>query len=246
MSSTTNQPTPVNQVFVTTRWSVVVKAGRHDTPRSQAALEQLCRAYWHPLYHYVRRRGHGPEDAQDLTQSFFERLLERQAIARADRARGRFRSFLLASLKHFLADEWDKQKAKKRGEGKILSLDFQTEEKRLPREPIDEETPETAYEKRWAIAMLDQVYQRLETEFVDAGKGELFGVLHVTLTAPRGTTPYAELAGQAGMTEGAVKVAVHRLRRRYREILRETIADTVAGPGEVEDEMRHLLQVLAR
>lgn len=233
-------------VFVTTRWSVVLKAGRPDTARSRAALEQLCRAYWHPLYHYVRRRGYRPEDAQDLTQSFFERLLERDALAKADPDRGRFRSFLLTSLKHFLSDEWDKLNAQKRGGGEpVLSLDFETEERRLTIEPADPLTPEKVFEQRWAIALLDQVYRRLETEFASLGKTEQFAALRVTLTAPRGTTPYADLARDLGMREGAVKVAVHRLRQRYRELLRETIADTVAGPEEVDDELRHLMQVLA-
>jgi RNA polymerase sigma-70 factor (ECF subfamily) len=233
-------------VFVTTRWSVVLKAGCPDPIRSRAALEQLCRAYWHPLYHYVRRRGYRPEDAQDLTQSFFERLLERDALAKADPDRGRFRSFLLTSLKHFLSDEWDKMNARKRGGGQpVLSLDFETEERRLTIEPADPLTPEKVFEQRWAIALLDQVYRRLETEFANQGKRDQFAALRVTLTAPRGTTPYAELARGLGIREGAVKVAVHRLRQRYRELLRETIADTVAGPEEVDDELRHLLQVLA-
>jgi len=233
-------------VFVTTRWSVVLKAGRPDTPRSRAALEQLCRAYWHPLYHYVRRRGYRPEDAQDLTQSFFARLLERESLAHADPQRGRFRSFLLTSLQHFLSDEWDKANARKRGGGQpLLSLDFATEERRVAVEPADPLTPEKVFEQRWAIALLDQVYRRLETEFASQGKTEQFAALRVTLTAPRGATPYAELAGHLCISEGAVKVAVHRLRQRYRKLLRETIADTVAGPEEVDDELRHLLQVLA-
>jgi RNA polymerase sigma factor (sigma-70 family) len=237
---------PANGVFVTTRWSLVLKAGRPDSSRSRAALEQLCRSYWHPLYHYVRRRGYRPEDAQDLTQSFFARLLERDSLAHADPKRGRFRSFLLASLKNFLGDEWDKARARKRGGGQAaLSLDFETEERQLSLEPADPRTPESVFERRWAIALLDQVYRRLETEFASVGKAGQFAALRVTLTAPRGSTPYAELAGRLGMSEGAVKVAVHRLRQRYRALLRDTIADTVSGPEEVEDELRHLLQVLA-
>lgn len=231
-------------VFVTTHWSLVLRAGG-DTTRARAPLEQLCRQYWHPLYHYIRRRGYGVEDAQDLTQGFFARLLERQVLAQADPHRGRFRSFLLASLKHFLADEWDKARAEKRGGGPALSLDFQTEETRLVREPADTFTPEKAFEKRWALVLLEQVYRRLENEFGEKGKAGSFAALRVALTGSRGAVPYADIARQTGTTEGAVKVAVHRLRQRYRELLRETIADTVAGPDEVEDELRYLFRVLA-
>lgn len=232
-------------VFVTTHWSVVAAAGRNDTTRAQAALEQLCRSYWHPLYHFVRRRGYSADDAQDLTQEFFARLIQRHAVAAACPQKGRFRSFLLASLKNFLADEWDKARAQKRGGGLALPLDFRTEETRLETEPVAASTPESAYEKRWAIALLEQVYQRLEQEFGAQGKADQFAALRVALSGARSAVPYAELGCQLGMSEGAVKVAVHRLRQRYRVLLRETIADTVAGPDEVEDELRYLLRVLA-
>jgi len=246
MASESTSASPARQVFVTTQWSVVLTAADTDTTRSRAALEDLCRAYWHPLYHYVRRRGYGPQDAQDLTQSFFARFLERQAVARADPDRGRFRSFLLKSLKHFLADEWDKARALKRGGGQpVLSLDYETEERRLQPEPAELLTPDKAYERRWAIALLDQVYHQLEAEARRQGKVDQFAVLQTALIAPRGSVAYAELAKRADMTEGAVKVAVHRMRKRYRELLKSTIAETVSGPGEVEDELRHLLGVLA-
>lgn len=231
--------------FLTTHWSVVLTAGQSDTTRAQDALTRLCEVYWRPLYHYVRRRGYATEDAQDLTQSFFERLLERHALAKADPQRGRFRSFLLASLRNFLSDEWDKRRAQKRGAGRTFPLDFQAEETRLPHEPAEMLTPEKAFEQRWAIALLDEVYRRLEAEFASSGKVEQFKALRITLTAPRGTTPYGELAREMGLSESAVKVAVHRLRRRYRDLLRQTIADTVAEPGEVEAELRYLLQVLS-
>lgn len=239
-------PTNGAKYFVTTHWSVVLTAGRSDTTRAHAALEQLCRGYWHPLYHFIRRRGHAPADAQDLTQGFFEVLLARQVVAEAKPDRGRFRSFLLGSLKHFLADEWDKARAQKRGGGQVLPLDFQTEETRLAHEPVETDTPETAYERRWALALLEQVYRRLEEEFRRVGKEKHFAALRVALTGERSAVPYAELGRQLNMTEAAVKMAVHRLRQRYRELLRESIADTVSGPEEVEDELRYLLQILAR
>jgi RNA polymerase sigma-70 factor (ECF subfamily) len=223
----------------------VLAAGRSDTPHARAALERLCRGYWHPLYHFVRRRGYGPEDAQDLTQEFFARLLARQAVAQATPERGRFRSFLLASLKHFLADEWDKARARKRGGGRVLSLDFQTEEARLGHEPAAAPAPDLAYERRWALALLEQVYQRLEEEFRRQGRARQFAALRVALAGERGAVPYAELSRQLELSEGATRVTVHRLRQRYRELLRQAIAETVATPEEVEDELRHLLRVLA-
>jgi RNA polymerase sigma-70 factor (ECF subfamily) len=245
-SSETTGPRLPEASFVTTHWSVVLTAGRRDTTRARAALEQLCRAYWHPLYHFVRRRGYGPEDAQDLTQGFFARLLEHHAVASASRERGRFRSFLPGSLKNFLADEWDKAQAQKRGGGRVLPLDFAEEESRLDQTQVESVTPETAYERRWAIALLEQVYQRLEAEFRQQGRAEHFAALRVALAGERGAVPYAELGRRLGMTEAAVKMAVKRLRQRYRELLRETIADTVSEAGEIDDELRYLQQILAR
>lgn len=239
-------PTTAAEHFVTTHWSVVRTAGLSDTPRAAAALEQLCRDYWHPLYHFIRRRGYTPADAQDLTQEFFARLLARHAVAQANPDRGRFRSFLLASLKHFLADEWDKASAQKRGGDRVIPLDFASEESRLARESAETGTPETAYERRWAMALLERVYRRLADEFRRTGRETQFAALRATLTGQRNAVPYAELGRQLGMTEAAVKMAVHRLRQRYRALLREAIADTVAEPGEVEDELRHLVQILAR
>jgi RNA polymerase sigma-70 factor (ECF subfamily) len=239
-----NEPSP-RQVFVTTHWSVVLTAGRNDTTRARAALENLCQTYWHPLYAYVRRRGHSSEDAQDLTQAFFARLLERNAVAAVAPEKGRFRSFLLASLNHFLSDEWDKARAQKRGGGKVISLDLQSAETRLGEIPVENFTPEKAFEHRWAITLLEQVYQRLGEEYRAEGKGTLFNALRATLAGASDAAPYAELARQLDMTEGAVKVAVHRLRQRYRGLLRDTIADTVSGPDEVEDELRYLFRTLA-
>lgn len=223
----------------------MLTAGRSDTPRAQDALAKLCQTYWHPLYAYVRRRGYSPEDAQDLTQEFFARLLERNAVSSVNRDKGRFRSFLLASLNHFLSDEWDKGRAQKRGSGKVISLDTQYAETWLREQPAQSLTPERAFELRWAIALLEQVHQRLEAEHRQQGKADLFDVLRPTLAGPGNSAPYAELGARLGLNEGAVKVAVHRLRQRYRALLRETIAETVASAEEVDEELRYLLRIVA-
>lgn len=231
--------------FVTTHWSVVLAAARSDTTRAGAALEKLCQTYWYPLYAYVRRRGHSPEDAQDLTQAFFTRLLERNWVGRADRQKGRFRSFLLSALNHFLADEWDKVRAQKRGGGLApLPLEFDAAETRYRHEPVDNVTPEHNYERRWALTLLDTVLRRLQLEYTQEGRGELFGALHPCLVGDRSSQPYAELANELGVAEGTVKSAVHRLRQRYRQLLRDEIAQTVAEPGEVDEELHHLFAVL--
>ena len=232
--------------FVTTHWSVVVAAGRNDTARARDALARLCQTYWHPLYAYVRRVGHSPPDAQDLTQEFFARLLGKNYLADADESRGRFRSFLLAALKHFLANEWDKASAQKRGGGQILiPIDFNAAETTCHFEPADETTAEKIFERRWALTLLDQVLRRLREEFVRDGRENLFEQLKPTLTEASRSVRYAEIAARLGTSEGAVKVAVHRLRQRYREVLRAEIAETVASPGEVEDELRSLFAALA-
>ncbi|MBI2929519.1 MAG: RNA polymerase sigma factor [Verrucomicrobia bacterium] len=233
-------------VFATTHWSVVLAAGDADSPQAHEALAQLCRTYWYPLYAFVRRQGHSPEDAQDLTQAFFARLLEKNYVAQADRARGRFRSFLLAALTHFLADEWDKAQRLKRGGGReIISFDAVSAEERFRLEPIDQLDAAKLYERRWVTTLFDQVLARLEEEFRDSGKGELFDGLRSSLLAEPDGPTYAELGARLGLKEDAVKQAVHRMRRRYRELFREEIAQTVAGPGEVEDELKHLFAVLS-
>ena len=232
--------------FVTTHWSVVLSAGRSDSTRAQAALASLCETYWYPLYAYVRRRGYGPEDAQDLTQEFFARLLRQHWLAQADRTRGRFRTFLLAALSHFLANEWDKARAQKRGGAvQIVPLQLDTAETRYGLEPADLLTPEQCYERRWALALLDRVLNRLRDENAAAEKAEAFDALKPCLLGDRQNQPYAFLANKLGTTEGAVKAAVHRLRQRYRQLLRDEIAHTVATPAEVEEEMRYLISVLA-
>ncbi|HZQ48182.1 MAG TPA: sigma-70 family RNA polymerase sigma factor [Verrucomicrobiae bacterium] len=233
-------------VFATTHWSVVLSAKEHDSIRSVAALEALCRTYWHPLYAYVQRRGYSPADAEDLTQSFFAWLFERNWLGRADQQRGRFRSFLLTSISNFLANEWDKARTQKRGGGRIVSLQRNEEESGHTWEPMDNLTPEQSFEWRWALALLDQVMNQLSAEFTRDGKAELFETLKPCLLGERTAQPYATLAAKLALTEGSVKVAVHRLRQRYRQLLRNEIANTVAQPEEIEEEMRHLFAILAR
>ena len=224
---------------------MVLLAGR-DTTRAQAALETLCQTYWYPLYAYVRRRGHPPEDAQDLTQEFFARLLEHNWIGRADQQKGRFRSFLLSAMNHFLADEWDKAHAQKRWSGLApVPLQFDTAETRYGHEPSDNATPEQNYERRWALTLLEKVLNRLRTEYHQEGREVFFAALHPYLVGEGNDQPYAKLAVKLGVTEGAVKTAVYRLRQRYRQLLRDEIAQTVAEPDEVDEELRHLVSVLS-
>ena len=243
---TTGLEPPQRAVFVTTHWSVVVRAGRSDTTRARDALGKLCQTYWPPLYAYVRRVGHSPEDAQDLTQEFFARLLERNTFAQADPERGRFRSFLLGSLKNFLASEWDKARAQKRGGGaQIISLQLDAAETRCSRLAAPGDTPDRAFDRQWALALLDAVLNRLRQEYTDAGREDLFLGLKDTLGGGRSEIPYRDLGAQLGMSEGAVKVAAHRLRQRYRELLRAEIANTVSGPEQVEEELRQLFAALS-
>jgi RNA polymerase sigma-70 factor (ECF subfamily) len=231
---------------VTTHWSVVLTAGHSDTTRTRAALETLCQAYWHPLYAYVRRAGYSREEAQDLTQEFFARLLAHNTVARADPARGRFRSFLLASLKHFLANEWAKARAQKRGGGaQVLPLEFDTAEARCAQPASPGDTPDRAFDRQWALALLHVVLGRLRQEYSDAGREDLFLGLKDTLSGERTEISYRGLGVRLGMSEAGVKVAAHRLRRRYRELLREEIANTVATPEEVEEELKHLFAALS-
>jgi RNA polymerase sigma-70 factor (ECF subfamily) len=245
-AAATPEVTDRSRVFATTHWSVVLAAGQSDVPQARDALEKLCRTYWYPLYAYVRRRGYSPADAEDLTQAFFVWLLERNWLGRADQQRGRFRSFLLTSISNFLANEWNKARTQKRGGGRIVSLQRDEAETRCAREPMDHLTPEQSFEWRWALTLLDQVMNRLSVEFAQDGKTELFEALKPCLLGERTTQPYAALASKLAMTEGSVKVAVHRMRQRYRQLLRAEIANTVATPEEVEEELRYLFAVLAR
>ena len=242
------QPAPESakprDYFATTQWTMVLHAGRSDSTNARNALAQLCLSYWYPLYAYVRRRGNSPADAEDLTQGFFTRLLELNSLADVRREKGKFRSFLLASLNHYLSDEWDRARAQKRGEGRVVSLDGDLAEERFSHEPADALTPEKLFDKKWALTLLESVVQKLQGEYELAGKGALFLALRFSI-AGDADEPYAKLAADLGMNEPALRVAVHRLRQHYRQLLREEIARTVATEAEVEGEIQHLFQALA-
>ncbi len=244
-SSKLSRDSAASPRFATTHWSVVVAAGHGSSPQAQEALATLCRVYWYPLYVFIRRQGMSAEDAQDLTQEFFARLLEKDFLAMVDRQKGRFRSFLLAACKHFLSNERDRARAKKRGGGReLISIDADQAESRYRLEPAHDLTPEKLFERRWALTLLDQVLTLLKNEFSLAGKAEVFDHLKVFLTGDKSQTSYHLVAAELGMTEGAVKVAAHRLRKRYRELLREEIAKTTSEPNAIEDEIGDLFTAL--
>ncbi len=232
--------------FLTTRWSLVLAASKPETAQARQALSDLCQTYWYPLYAYVRRRGYGADDARDLTQAFFTRLLERNTVSSADPERGRFRAFLLASLKNFLSNEFDRRSAQKRGGGHApLSLDFRQADQRFAREPVDPRTPERAYERAWALSVLERVLERIGAEFRARGRGALFDELKPTLIAGDDGTPYKEIAKRLDMTEGSIKVAAHRMRATFREALRAEIGQTVERPEDLEEELSYLIAALA-
>jgi RNA polymerase sigma-70 factor (ECF subfamily) len=223
----------------------VLAAGKPASPQSASALAKLCETYWYPLYAFVRRQGHCPQDAQDLTQDFFVRFLEKEYFGLADPTRGRFRTFLLSSLKNFLQEQHRHATRLKRGGGQPpLSWDTQTAEGCYQAEPRDPSTPEMIYEKRWALTLLETALARLGQELAASGKGRLFAELKPFLSGNRGGSSYAETAARLGMTEGALKVAIHRFRARYRALLREEVAHTVAAPEEIDEELRHLIAVV--
>jgi RNA polymerase sigma factor (sigma-70 family) len=229
--------------FPTTLWTVVLQASQDEPAQTQAALAQLCEGYWYPLYSFIRRRGYSPHDAQDLAQAFFAHLLEKRALERVAPEKGRFRTFLLAALKNFLANEWDRANTLKRGGGQtILSLQPENAESRYQLEPAHDLTPERLFERQWALTLLDLVLATLRGEYQSEGKGAVFEELKAALIGQAGG--YAEMAARLGQSPGAIKVAVHRMRSRYRELMRAQIAETV-GAGDVEDELRHLLAVLS-
>lgn len=226
---------------------MVLAAKDAYSPRSQEAMERLCRAYWQPLYAFIRREGHGPAQAQDLTQEFFARLLSKDYLQHLRHREGRFRSFLLTFLKHFLADERDRACAKKRGGGnQLISLDELTTEERSWIEPREELTPDQIFERRWAQAVIDRALARLRAEYTQQGRGELFEQLKDIQPGEHGAVSYADIASRLNVAEGTIKSAVHRLRKRHREILREEIAQTVSSSEEVEEEIRNLLAVLSK
>jgi DNA-directed RNA polymerase specialized sigma24 family protein len=240
----TSEAAKPRNYFATTHWSVVLDAGHSETTRGRDALGALCETYWYPLYAYVRRQGHSPHDAEDLTQGFFARLLENESLVGLSPEKGKFRTFLLVALKRFLANEWHRANSQKRGGGSFrVPLQGHTAETRYVAEPVEELTAEKLYERRWALTLLDCVLGRLGKEFNSAGKREFFEKLKPYLTAEKSTIPCSEAASGLGMNEGAFKVAVHRLRRRFRELFREEVAHTVARPQEIDEEIRHLLAV---
>ena len=223
----------------------MIAAGGTCTPLAARALEELCRTYWYPLYAYIRRQGRPCHDAQDLTQAFFARLLEKNSLQNVSPQKGRFRSYLLTALNHFLVDDWKKANRQIRGGGsQLLSFDEAAAEHRYELEPVEQLTAERIYERRWALTLLEQVLALLEQEFVDLGNAALFAELQIFLLGEKNAPAYAVIAAKLGLTEGAVKAAVYRLRRRYRELLRQTIAQTVADPDEIDEELRHLFAVL--
>jgi len=232
--------------FTTTHWSVVLAAGDQTSPRVEQALTRLCQTYWFPIYAFVRKRGHSPEQAQDLTQEFFAGFLEKNHVAKAARERGRFRSFLMTSVENFLRNENDRARAQKRGGGrKLISLDEQDAEERYLCEPATEMDPAKTFEQRWAATLLGAVLTRLQEEFGATGRGDLFESLQAHLWGDSQSIPYPQLAEQFGLSLANVKTTAHRLRQRYRELLREEIAHTVALPSQIDDEIRHLMKVVS-
>lgn len=231
--------------FPMTRWSVVLSARGGDETKVRAALSELCEAYWLPLYGFARRTGKSAEDAEDLTQAFFARLIEKDLFSKANAERGKLRSFLLGTFKNFLSDEWDKSRALKRGGGKtIISMDATEAEERFAMEPADEESPDRCFEKRWALVVLDRVMRAIRNHYVESGKGEVFEELHQYLAPESGGQTYRKSAEVLGLSENAARVAVFRMRQRYAKELRAQIAETVSGEDEVADEIDFLFRAV--
>jgi RNA polymerase sigma-70 factor (ECF subfamily) len=242
MNASSTVPPPASDAwFVTTHWSVVVSAREKGSAQSALALETLCRSYWYPLYAYLRRQGRAPHDAQDLTQAFFARLLLKDCLQAAAREKGKFRTFLLVAFKRFLANEWDREHAQKRGGfTPVVSIDQELAESRFAAEPAHNLQPDVLFDRQWAVALLDQTMRQLQEEYVSSGRAKLFEYVQSCLAREESALPYADIAARLKLTEAAVKMAVHRLRARYREILRAQIAHTVSGPEQVEEEIRDL------
>jgi DNA-directed RNA polymerase specialized sigma24 family protein len=242
VSTAPTTPQPASDAwFVTTHWSVVLSAREPASPQSAAALETLCRTYWYPLYAYLRRQGRPPHDAQDLTQGFFARLLQKDYLRAAEREKGKFRTFLLVALKRFLANEWDRAHAQKRGGfAPVIPIDQEFAESRLAADPSPNVQPDVLFDRQWALTLLERTMSQLHEEYVASGRAQLFEYLQSCLGRDESALPYADIAARLRLTEAAVKMAVHRLRARYREILRAEIAHTVASQEDVEEEVRHL------
>ena len=231
--------------FATTHWSVVLAAGGADSPAAEQALERLCRTYWYPLYVFVRRQVNSPEDAEDRTQGFFERAIEKKYFSQLDPSKGRFRAFLLACLKNFLADARDRERAAKRGGGKtIVSFDAMTAEERYQREPANTVTPERLYDLHWAHTVVEQARSKLRGEYDMAGKGDLYGLLHFLEPGAAEHLSHAEVGRRLNKTESAIKNEAARLRQRFNELVRTEVAQTVASVPEIDDEIRYLLELL--
>lgn len=235
------------RAFRTTHWSVVLAAGEEGSEQAASALSRLCQTYWFPVYAFIRKKGHSPEQAQDFTQEFFAGFLEKNYVARARRDRGRFRVFLMSSVQNFLHNQHDRAQAQKRGGGHThLSLDYQDAEERYQVEPVEESDPATLFEQQWVATLLETILNRLREEFDAEGRAGLCEDLQAHLWGDTESIPYAQLAQKAGLTEGNVKTIAHRFRERYRALLREEIAHTVAKPGEVDDEIRHLMRIASQ
>lgn len=242
LDSSPGAPDAPRKYFATTRWTVVLTAGSATAPGAGQALEELCSTYWFALYAFVRRQGHSKEDAEDLVQGFFARFFEKNYLDGVSSEKGKFRSFLLAALKHFLANEWDRAGRQKRGgHATHLSLDWDEAHTRYQVDPADQLTPDKLYDRAWAVMLLERVLARLRQENLADGKLAVFDRLKPFLTLGKGAIPYSEAAKELNLTEEAARVAVHRLRRRYRELLREEVAQTLSHPGQIEEEMRALL-----
>jgi RNA polymerase sigma-70 factor (ECF subfamily) len=248
MTSQPSNPTTTapGDIFATTHWTVVLAAGRRADPQAENALEELCLTYWFPLYAYIRRRGHTKEDAEDLTQAFFVRFLEKNYLTTLSSERGRFRAFLLACLKHFLANEMDKAQTQRRGGGlRQLSLDWQSADTQFQVAATDQLPPDRAFDREWALALLAKVIERLGDECAREGKDANFQRLKVFLTTGKGEASYMEAARDLGLEETAVRVAVHRLRKRYRDLLKAEIANTLADPSQLDEELRALFEAVS-
>jgi DNA-directed RNA polymerase specialized sigma24 family protein len=238
--ATSEVPSPI---FATTRWSVVLAAQQSGSSSAFEALESLCCGYWYPIYAYVRRRGYSPHDAQDLTQEFFSRLIQRDWLHAAAPGRGRFRTLLIVAMKRLLAKEWHRAQAQKRGAGSCpVSIDVDAAEQRYLAEPAL--SADAVFERRWALTIVDDALGRLEAEYSGAGRAAEFVILAEWLTAGRGEIPYAELSARLSVAEGAARVAVHRMRKRFRALFRERVAETLGDEGNLQDEIRHLAAAL--